>query len=90
MNSSTDTAINNRLDELEQEWEDTTLASSLKKMPESQSEFTTVSLKPISVGRSNAVESPVWPCSSKYLKRWLVSNAEPNPANWRIVQALAR
>ena len=47
MNSSTDTAINNRLDELEQEWEDTTLASSLKKMPESQSEFTTVSLKPI-------------------------------------------
>jgi methylmalonyl-CoA mutase, N-terminal domain len=35
------------LDELQQEWEETTLAASLKKLPESQAEFTTVSLRPI-------------------------------------------
>ncbi len=47
MSSSTDTAINNHIDELEQEWEEKTLAASLQKMPESQDQFTTVSLKPI-------------------------------------------
>lgn len=36
-----------RLDEIEQEWEEKNLAPSLRKMPESESEFTTVSLKPI-------------------------------------------
>ncbi|MBI3426451.1 MAG: methylmalonyl-CoA mutase family protein [Acidobacteria bacterium] len=35
------------LDELQQQWEDTTLAASLKKLPESQTEFTTVSLRPV-------------------------------------------
>lgn len=35
------------LDELQRNWEDTTLAASLKKLPESQPEFTTVSLRPI-------------------------------------------
>jgi methylmalonyl-CoA mutase, N-terminal domain len=39
--------INNRLDELEQEWEESHLASSLRKMPEGSQGFTTVSLKPI-------------------------------------------
>src|SRR6478736_1413614 len=34
---------------------------------------------------SNAVERPVWPCSSRYRKRSLVSSAVPNPANCRIV-----
>ena len=34
---------------------------------------------------SNAVESPVCPCSSRYRKRSFVSSAVPNPANWRIV-----
>src|SRR5574341_1830074 len=36
-----------RLDELEQEWKERELEPSLRKMPESESEFTTVSLKPI-------------------------------------------
>ena len=36
-----------RLDELQQEWEEKSLEPSLRKMPESQVEFTTVSLKPI-------------------------------------------
>jgi methylmalonyl-CoA mutase, N-terminal domain len=36
-----------RLDELQQEWEEKSLEPSLRKMPESQVEFSTVSLKPI-------------------------------------------
>ncbi len=39
--------ITDRPDELQQEWEEKHLETSLRKMPESQSEFTTVSLKPI-------------------------------------------
>jgi len=39
--------ITDRLDELQQEWEEKHLETSLRKMPESQAEFTTVSLKPI-------------------------------------------
>jgi methylmalonyl-CoA mutase, N-terminal domain len=39
--------VNNRLDELEQEWEEKHLAAALRKMPESSQGFTTVSLKPI-------------------------------------------
>jgi methylmalonyl-CoA mutase, N-terminal domain len=39
--------INNRLDDLEQEWEERHLAASLRKMPEDSQGFTTVSLKPI-------------------------------------------
>src|ERR687889_1660801 len=34
---------------------------------------------------SKAVDSPVWPWSSRYRKRSFVSSAVPNPANWRIV-----
>ena len=41
------TVINDRLDELQQEWEEKHLETSLHKMPETQPEFTTVSLKPI-------------------------------------------
>ena len=37
----------NRVEELQQEWEEKQLEPALKKMPESQPEFTTVSLKPI-------------------------------------------
>ncbi len=37
----------NRVEELQQEWEEKQLNPALKKMPESQPEFTTVSLKPI-------------------------------------------
>jgi methylmalonyl-CoA mutase N-terminal domain/subunit len=40
------TAVNHA-DELQQEWEEKTLAAALRKMPESQPEFTTVSLRPI-------------------------------------------
>jgi methylmalonyl-CoA mutase N-terminal domain/subunit len=39
--------VTDRLDELQQEWEEESLEPSLRKMPESQAEFTTVSLKPI-------------------------------------------
>lgn len=46
--SASETAVvETAFDELQQQWEDTTLASSLKKLPESQAEFTTVSLRPI-------------------------------------------
>jgi methylmalonyl-CoA mutase, N-terminal domain len=48
MSSATDQATsNNPVDELQQEWEEQHLAASLRKLPESQAEFTTVSLKPI-------------------------------------------
>src|SRR5512140_2272808 len=40
---------------------------------------------PMSVGKWNAVESPVWPCERRNLNRAFVSSAEPNPANCRIV-----
>src|SRR5262245_68846 len=39
--------INDRLDELQRDWEEKHLKTSLGKMPESQAEYTTVSLKPI-------------------------------------------
>jgi hypothetical protein len=39
---------------------------------------------------SNAVLSPVWPCSSKYLKRALVSSGRPKPANIRMVHRRPR
>ena len=48
------------------------------------------------VGRSKAVESPVFAlvdvlaASRRYLKRALVSSAEPKPANWRMVQRRVR
>ena len=45
---------------------------------------------PINDGMSNAVDNPVWPCSSRYWKRGLVSCAVPNPANWRIVHSRPR
>ena len=41
---------------------------------------------PICVGKSNAIERPVCPCSSRYRYRRLDSRADPNPAYWRIVQ----
>jgi hypothetical protein len=51
--------------------------------------------RPMSVGRSNAVERPVLAFvplafSSRYLKRRFVSSALPKPANWRIVQRRER
>ena len=39
---------------------------------------------------SKAVERPLTPCSSRYLKRRLVSSGEPKPANWRMVQSRPR
>ena len=42
------------------------------------------------VGRSRASERPVWPCPSRYLKRWFVSRGVPNPAYCRMVQSLPR
>ena len=52
--------------------------------------------RPISVGRSNAGDSPVFAavlglaCWSRYLKRLLVASAEPKPANWRMVHRRVR
>jgi hypothetical protein len=45
---------------------------------------------PICVGRSNAVDSPVCPASSRSLKRAFVSDAVPKPAYCRIVQSRPR
>ena len=42
------------------------------------------------VGMSKSVDSPVWPCESRYLNRPLVSAPVPNPAIWRIVQLRPR
>ncbi|HSE98843.1 MAG TPA: methylmalonyl-CoA mutase family protein [Blastocatellia bacterium] len=41
------TDLTNRLHEAEQEWEEKTLAPTLKRMPESRESFTTVSLAPV-------------------------------------------
>src|SRR6476646_5650767 len=46
--------------------------------------------RPICVGRSNATERPVWPCSNRYRKRRFVSSAAPKPAYWRIVHRRPR
>jgi ribosomal protein L36 len=51
--------------------------------------------RPIRVGRSNAVDRPVFALvplafSRRYLKRRLVSSAEPKPANCRMVQRRLR
>jgi len=65
-------------------------------LPTSPSESPSSESRPISVGRSNAVESPVFAavevfaCSSRYLNRALVSSADPNPANCRIVHKRVR
>ncbi len=45
---------------------------------------------PMSVGRSKAVLRPVWPFSSRNLKRSLVCRGVPKPANWRMVQSRLR
>jgi methylmalonyl-CoA mutase, N-terminal domain len=48
MSQATDPeVISGQVDEQAREWEETTLAASLRRMPESRKEFTTVSLKPI-------------------------------------------
>ena len=39
---------------------------------------------------SNAVDSPVCPCSNRYRNRSFVSSAVPNPANCRIVHKRPR
>ncbi len=59
-------------------------------LPTSPSDSGSSESQPMSVGMSNAVERPVPPESRSWRKRWLVSAAEPNPANIRIVQGLAR
>ena len=49
-----------------------------------------VGVEPICVGRSKAHDRPVWPASSRNLKRSLVASAVPNPAYWRIVHSRPR
>src|ERR1700754_3773895 len=57
------------------------------QIPTSPSASGASASQPISVGISNAVDKPVCPCSSRYLKRWFVSSGVPNPANCLIVQS---
>jgi len=65
-------------------------------LPTSPIESMSSESRPMSVGRSKAVERPVFAlvevlaASRRYLKRALVSSAEPNPANWRMVQRRER
>ena len=59
-------------------------------LPTSPSASGSSASMPSCVGRSSASESPVWPCPSRYLKRWFVSRGVPNPAYCRIVQSLPR
>ncbi len=44
----------------------------------------------MSVGRSNATDSPPLPARRSSRKRTLVSSAVPNPANRRIVHSFER
>ena len=45
---------------------------------------------PMRDGMSKAVDSPVWPCSRRNLKRRFVSSGRPKPANIRMVQRRPR
>ena len=63
--------------------------------PTSPAESASSESRPMSVGKSNAVESPVFafvPCVllKRYLNRLLVSSADPKPANCRMVQRRER
>jgi hypothetical protein len=58
--------------------------------PTSPSASSSSESRPIRVGKSNATDSPVWPWSSRNLKRSLVCAAVPKPANWRIVHSRPR
>ena len=46
--------------------------------------------RPMRVGRSKAVLSPVWPLASRKRKHSLVCHGEPKPANWHMVQSRLR
>jgi hypothetical protein len=58
--------------------------------PTSPSECGSSESRPISVGMSNATESPPPPLPRIILYRSLVCSAFPKPANWRIVQVRPR
>ena len=58
--------------------------------PTSPSASSSSESRPISVGRSNAVDSPSLPDASSSWKRRFVSSAVPKPANIRIVQSFER
>jgi hypothetical protein len=58
--------------------------------PTSPSDFGSSESRPISVGMSNATDSPPPPPLSSILYRSLVSRALPNPENWRMVQVRPR
>ena len=58
--------------------------------PTSPSARSSSESRPICVGRSNAVESPGWPCESRNLNRSFVASGVPKPAYWRIVQGRPR
>src|SRR5437762_980821 len=58
--------------------------------PTSPNDIASSESRPINVGISNAVDSPVPPDRKISLNRPLVSSAVPNPANCRIVHNLDR
>ena len=59
-------------------------------LPTSPSASGSSESRPISVGRSNAVDSPSPPAARISRKRWFVSSAVPKPANIRIVHSFER
>ena len=59
-------------------------------LPTSPSDSGSSESRPMSVGRSNAVDSPSPPAASSSRNRRLVSGAVPKPANMRIVQSFER
>lgn len=58
--------------------------------PTSPSERGSSESRPMSVGMSNATDSPPPPSARIFLYRSFVCSAFPNPANWRIVQVRPR
>ena len=59
-------------------------------LPTSPSASASSESRPISVGRSNAVDSPSPPAARSSWNRRFVSTAVPKPANIRIVQSFER
>ncbi len=68
----------------------TRVSTATPARPTSPSDSGSSESRPISVGRSKAVESPSPPARRISLNRALVSSGVPKPANCRIVQSFER
>ncbi len=67
-----------------------TVSMATPALPTSPTAHGSSESRPMSVGMSKAVDRPVPPAPSSWWNRALVSAAEPNPANIRIVHGLCR